>query len=140
VFTAKDGFPLSINATTNNTNSFGGNQRPNIVGDPHLSHPTITEWFNIAAFAQPPAFTFGNAPRTMPNLRAPGEFNWDSTIQKNFPIAGEKSRLQIRGEFYNFLNRANFYAPNTTFGNPSFGIISGTLPARSIQLGARYDW
>ncbi len=140
VFTAKDGFPLAMTTTTNNTNSFGGNQRPNIVGDPHISSPTIDKWFNTAAFAQPPAFTFGNAPRTMPNLRAPGIINWDGTLQKNFPIGAERSRLQIRGEFYNLLNRPNFYAPNTTFGNPSFGVITGSLPGRSIQLGARYDW
>ena len=29
----KDGFPLSITNATNNTNSFGGAQRPNIVGN-----------------------------------------------------------------------------------------------------------
>ncbi len=140
VITAKDGFPLPMTTTTNNTNSFGGNQRPNIVGDPSISNPTIDRWFNTAAFAQPPAFTFGSAPRTMPNLRAPGIVNWDGTLQKNFAIAGDRSRLQIRGEFYNLLNRANFYAPNTTFGDPNFGVITGALPGRSVQLGARYDW
>ena len=140
VFTAKDGFPLAMTTTTNNTNSFGGGQRPNIIGDPTISNPTIDKWFNTAAFAQPPAFTFGGAPRTMPNLRAPGIFNWDGTIQKNFRIAGDRSRLQIRCEFYNLTNRANFYAPNTTFGDPNFGVINGALPARSIQLGTRYDW
>jgi Carboxypeptidase regulatory-like domain len=140
VFTAKDGFPLAMTTTTNNTNSFGGGQRPNVIGDPTISAPTIYKWFNTAAFAQPPAFTFGGAPRTMPNLRAPGILNWDGTLQKNFPIGGERSRLQIRGEFYNVTNRANFYAPNTTFGDPNFGVINGALPARSIQLGARYDW
>ena len=72
VFTAKDGFPLAMTTTTNNTNSFGGNQRPNIVGDPSISNPGIDKWFNTAAFVQPAAFTFGNAPRTMPNLRCSG--------------------------------------------------------------------
>ena len=140
VFTAKDGFPLAITTATNNTNSFGGGQRPNLVGDPHLSNPTIDQWFNTAAFAQPPAFTFGDVPRTMPNLRAPGLFNWDSTLQKNFPLGGEGRRIQLRGEFYNLLNHANFYAPNAEFGNASFGIITGALPGRSIQLGIRFDY
>jgi hypothetical protein len=140
VWTAKDGFPLAITTTTNNTNSFGGGQRPNLVGNPSISNPSIAQWFNTAAFAQPPAFTFGNVPRTMPNLRAPGLINWDGTLQKNFPIGGERSRLQIRGEFYNLMNHANLYAPNTTFGDPNFGVITFALPARSIQLGARYDW
>ena len=47
------------------TASFGGNQRPNIIGDPHISNPSIYKWFNTTAFAQPPAFTFGGAPRAM---------------------------------------------------------------------------
>ena len=140
VLTAKDGFPLAITTATNNTNSFGGNQRPNLVGDPHNSNPTIDKWFNTAAFAQPPAFTFGNVPRTMPNLRAPGLLNWDSTIQKNFQVFGEGRRIQLRGEFYNLTNRANFYSPNTQFGNASFGVITGALPGRSVQLGIRFDF
>src|SRR3954454_3853968 len=55
VTSLKSGFPLSITAATNNTNSFGGNQRPNLVGDPTLDNPTIERWFNTNAFAQPPA-------------------------------------------------------------------------------------
>ena len=38
--------PDRHNDGDNNTNSFGGNQRPNLVGDPTLSNPTIQEWFN----------------------------------------------------------------------------------------------
>ena len=41
IFSFKDGFPLSITNATNNTNSFGGNQRPDIVSKPSLSDPTI---------------------------------------------------------------------------------------------------
>src|SRR5262249_16297723 len=44
VTTFKSGFPLSISAVTNNTNSMGGNQRPNLVGDPHTADPGIDRW------------------------------------------------------------------------------------------------
>jgi hypothetical protein len=64
------GFPLSLWTATNNVNAFTGLQRPNVVGDPRLDDPTVDRWFNTAAFAQPSPFTFGNAPRTMPNLRS----------------------------------------------------------------------
>jgi carboxypeptidase family protein len=140
VTTFKSGFPLSISAVNNNTNSFGGNQRPNLVGDPHLSNPTIDQWFNTAAFAQPPAFTFGNVPRTMPNLRAQGINNFDATIQKYWKLWREQTRLQFRTEFFNLFNRTTFYAPNTSFGNPNFGKITGALPARSIQFGMKMYW
>src|SRR5205814_3834416 len=91
VTTFKSGFPLSISATTNNTNSLGGNQRPNLVGNPRLDHPVIDRWFNTDAFAQPPAFTFGNVPRTTPYLRAQGTNNFDSSLQKYWRLWGEQS-------------------------------------------------
>ena len=140
VSTFKSGFPLSINAATNNTNSMGGNQRPNLTGDPRISNPTIDSWFNTGAFSQPPPFTFGNVPRTAPYLRAQGINNFDSTLQKYWRLWGEQSRLQFRAEFYNLFFRTGFYAPNTTFGNPTFGKITGALPARSIQLGMKLYW
>jgi hypothetical protein len=140
VSTFKSGFPLSISAATNNTNSLGGNQRPNLTGDPRLSNPTIDRWFNTDAFSQPPPFTFGNVPRTASYLRSQGINNFDTTLQKYWKLWGEQSRLQLRAEFYNLFNRTGFYAPNTTFGNPTFGIISGALPARSIQLGMKLYW
>jgi hypothetical protein len=37
-------------------------------------------------------------------------------------------------------NRAQFFAPNTTFGTSSFGVVPGGLPARSIQLGMKLYW
>ena len=138
--TFKSGFPLAITTLSNNTNSFGGGQRPNVVGDPHLDHPSVDRWFNTAAFAQPPAFTFGDAPRTLPNLRAPGIANFDLAIQRNLLLGAERRRLQLRGEFYNFANHVNLYAPNTQLGNPDFGVINNALAARSVQLGAKYYW
>ncbi|MBZ5513331.1 MAG: TonB-dependent receptor [Acidobacteriia bacterium] len=140
VTTFKKGFPLSIVAASNNTNSLGGGQRPNIVADPKLSNPTVDEWFNTAAFAQPPAFTFGDTPREMPNLRAPGINNWDLALQKWWTAPKERLRVQFRAETYNTFNHANFYAPNQTFGDPSFGRITGALPARSIQIGLKIYW
>ena len=140
IATIKSGFPLAMMTATNNTNSFGGGQRPNIVGDPHLSNPTVDKWFNTSAFVQPPPFTFGDAPRTMPSLRAPGLLNLDSTLHKNLHLSGDGRRVQIRAEIYNLTNHASFYAPNTQFGNATFGMVTNAMPARSIQLGVRYDW
>jgi hypothetical protein len=136
----KDGFPLSINSATNNTNSFGGNQRPNIVGDPTLANPTIYQWFNTAAFVQPPPFTFGNAPRTTGYIRAQGMINTDATLQKYWRLWNETTKLQLRAEFYNLFNRTQFFAPATTFGTSSFGVVPGALPARSIQFGLKLYW
>jgi hypothetical protein len=140
IFTFKDGFPLSITNATNNTNSFGGNQRPNIVSKPSVSDPTIYKWFNTDAFVQPAPFTFGNAPRTLGYLRAQGTINADMTLQKYWQLWDEASKLQLRAEFYNLFNRTQFFAPGTTFGTSTFGVVPGALPARSIQFGMKLYW
>ncbi len=136
----KDGFPLAITNATNNSNSFGGNQRPNVVADPNLSKKSIYQYFNTAAFQQPAPFTFGNAPRTLPYLRSQGTLNSDLTLQKYWRLWNETSKLQFRAEFYNLFNRTQFFAPGTTFGNSSFGVIPGALAARSIQFGMKLYW
>ena len=139
VITMKAGLPLGIDAQTNNTNSFGGGQRPNITGDPGARPQNVDpvkEWFNTSAFTQPAPFTFGNAPRFLSNPRGPGLNNWDIGVSKMFqPI--EKVRIQFRSEFFNAFNHPNFYLPDTTFGDPGFGSLNQTLPARDIQFAIK---
>jgi len=140
ITTLKDGFPLAITNATNNTNSFGGGQRPNLVAHPGLSNPSIYEWFNTAAFAQPAPFTYGDVPRTAGYLRSQGTINTDASLQKYWHLWNESAKLQFRAETYNLFNRAQFFAPNTTFGTSSFGVVPGALAARSIQLGLKMYW
>ncbi len=136
----KDGFPLSVTNATNNSNSLGGNQRPNVLGNPTLNNPTIYQWFNVADFSQPAAFTFGNAPRTLGYLRSQGTINSDLTLQKYWRLWNETSKLQLRAEFYNIFNRTQFFAPQTTFGTSTFGVVPGALAGRSIQFGMKLYW
>ena len=135
----KSGFPIGVAGGVNNAGSFGGNQRPNVVGDPKLSQQTFQEWFNTSAFAQPAPFTFGDAPRYMSTVRAPGLQDFDIGIQKWF-YWREILKLQFRGEMFNAFNRANFYAPDSNFSDPSFGRISATLPPRDVQFGLKLYW
>ena len=139
ITTLKEGFPLGFVNALNNSGSGSYGQRPNLVGDPHMSNSSPQEWFNTAAFAQPAAYTFGDAPREMPNLRAPGLNNWDLTLEKNWRWA-EKLRVQFRGEFYNAFNHPWLHAPDTLYGDPTFGQISVAGFARQIQLGLKIYW
>jgi len=139
ITTAKSGFPLSITTSNNTIGKFNAGQRPNLVGDPHVSNPTIQEWFNTAAFAPVTGYAFGDVPRYMPNLRAPGIKNWDLGIEKNWHWA-ERWRVQFRAEMYNAFNNVNFFAPNQTLGSPGFGTISSAARARDIQFGMKIYW
>ena len=140
ISTFKQGFPLSIAPANNTLGQYGGNRRPDIVGNIHVTHPTIDKWFNTAAFQDPAdQFSFGNSARYISTLRAPGYQNWDLSIQKYWRFS-DIARLQFRAEMYNAFNRANFYAPNQFSGSGAFGTIGNAFPARDTQFGFKFLW
>jgi hypothetical protein len=137
---ANTGTPLSPIMAVNETDTFSQGNRPNLVGDPNLSSgrprvQKLAEWFNTAAFADPGAFAFGNAPRSFGT--GPGVFNVDLSLLKDFRAA-ERFDLQLRLEALNAFNHANFANPDTQFGTSAFGQVTGLYsgtPARIVQLG-----
>jgi hypothetical protein len=139
ITTAKSGFPLSITTANNTSGSFGGGQTPNLNGNPHVANPTVSQWFNTAAFAQASSYTFGDVPRTMPNLRAPGFYNWDFGIMKWWR-QGDRGAVEFRAEMFNAFNHPQFYAPGQALGLANFGVISGVFPARDVQFGLKIYW
>ena len=60
----------------------------------------------------------------------------DLTVAKEFALT-ERYHTDIRGEFYNVLNHANFDVPGHTLGAADFGAISSARPGRTVQLGLR---
>jgi len=78
---------------------------------------------NAAAFSQPAAFTFGNAPRTLSNVRAEGTHNMDFSIFKKFQ-ATERADIEFRAEAFNILNQVVFGNPNTVLTSGQFGKIT----------------
>jgi hypothetical protein len=138
---AQSGFPISISATNASLQGLAFNSlRPNVVGDVNTSADSkadrIRRYFNPLAFAQPAPYAFGDAPRTLPNLRGPGYFTTNLSLQRDFHFT-ENARLQIRAEAFNVFNRANFPTPGTAFGAANFGVITGTEDPRQIQFAAR---
>ena len=141
IITARSGLPLSISPATNNTGGFGFNQRPNLVPgvNPVPQNQSLNDWINPAAFAQPAAYTFGDAPRFLSNLRAPRFFNYDMGIEKWWAL-GETRKLQFRFEMFNAFNHPDFFEPDTNLGDSNFGTITSAYPARSVQFGGKFYW
>jgi len=144
VTTLQSGFPLSFTTASNLTNSLGGGSRPNVispnVGVSGSAQSRINGWFNVQAFQQPAAFTFGSESRTDPVLRAAGIANWDFSVVKRTEIT-ERLKLDFRTEFINLFNRVQFADPNTSLGNPSFGIVTSALNLpRLVQFGLRLNF
>ena len=127
--------------------SAGTTLLPEVVGNPNVSNPTIGQWFNPAAYANPAYGTFGNAGRN--TLIGPGFTDVDISIAKEFSLHWEGIKLGIRGDAYNAFNHVNYANPDANVGYTSSGVLADptagqiTGPAggngnmRIIQLGAR---
>jgi hypothetical protein len=108
---------------------------PNSVGDPHAIQPTVQQWFNKAAFAVPAPYTIGDVGRNI--LTTDHLISTDLSIYKDWEL-GERRFVELRGEFFNLFNHANFGYPGTQIGTAQFGAVSSTLnPGRQVQLVAK---
>ncbi len=137
---AQSGAPFTVVTAANTTNAFpAGPLRPNLLYAAVLpsDERTITRWFDSTAFAAPAAFSFGNSPRS--GLRGAPLVTTDATLEKSFALT-ERWRFDIRGEFFNLLNHANFNIPGYTFGTADFGVVSSARPGRLAQLSARLSF
>ncbi|MGA9997425.1 MAG: carboxypeptidase regulatory-like domain-containing protein, partial [Pyrinomonadaceae bacterium] len=88
IYQAQSGYPFTISVfgdTANAGTLLGENPiRANYTGQPIYGSGTHTadQWFNTAAFAAPPAFTFGNVGRN--TLYGPGLQLLDLSVQREF--------------------------------------------------------
>ena len=116
-----------------------------IRDSPYCEHKTINCWLNGAAFATPVA---NGIPSNMKpfTLVGPGFFNMDLALTRSIRL-GERQRVDLRAEAFNFANHANFLtnSPN----NPSavstgqqngaaFGKILYDVGPRIMQFAVKY--
>jgi hypothetical protein len=54
-------------------------------------------------------------------------------------FAKKFDKFQFRAEVFNIFNHAQFAAPGTAVGSPTFGVITSTVKSsRQIQLALKY--
>jgi len=153
ILTFQSGQPLAIAMAQPRLED--GNQRPNVIC-PQVStgisyHAAASNFlngtgnaslFNASCFADPGDQTPGNAPRYFSNLRSDGIHNVDLSFSKEFSFR-EDMKLQLRGEFFNFLNTPRFGFPDLNFADSTFGDVtstaSGSTP-RIMQFGLRFQF
>ncbi|MDE0263394.1 MAG: TonB-dependent receptor [Bryobacterales bacterium] len=151
IWTLATGTPLIVVNAQDNSGALNfaglaepGTQRPNNNGSsPRRSGAVVNrlgEYLDTSTFSQPEPFTFGNTARTLPDTRAPGVGQFDSSIFKDFPIT-EQTNLQFRMEFFNLTNTPNFGPPNTRFGTGAFGVIGRQRNTpRQLQFALRLSF
>jgi hypothetical protein len=138
----RSGPPLEVGTSVNTLYNGGGTLRANWNGqNPETSGSVssrVNDYINLAAFSLPAPYTFGNSPREMATLRAPGLTDLDLSLFKNFTFK-ERFRLQFRGEAFNLMNHPFFSPPNATLGGATAGVIStcNNATARDIQIAVK---
>jgi len=142
IATFKSGSPLSIGVGTNTLNNNGPAQRASFVPGANpirggAIQKRLNRYYNIDAFTAPGQFTYGNTPRYLSYLRAPGVANYDMSIFRNVPIH-DRLKVEFRFEAFNVFNRVQFGAPDTTTGAITAGTINSQVnQPRDLQLAVR---
>jgi hypothetical protein len=173
----QSGVPLRISSGACNAVSC----LPNLIGNPSAGRSGMTrqqqenQWFNAAAFEAPfgsdPAviqaitngtadfnnlnqwWQFGNDTGRNSTQRAPGFWNADLALQKDFHVS-EGRYFQLRWEVYNAFNHQNLGIPDTSWCLPpnadgsvdaihTFGCQFGKITniqtdPRTMQLGLKF--
>lgn len=120
----------------------GANQyRPNVTGNPYGDTSAIVGYLSTTTVSVPADASqpFGNAGRN--TVRGPWFWQVDLVATKSFRVpVGDQTRLELRFEAFNLLNRTNFRAPNANRNSPNYGTITSTFDARQVQLGAKLSF
>ncbi|MGB8010973.1 MAG: TonB-dependent receptor [Terriglobales bacterium] len=139
-WTIASGLPFTprILGDTNDVNGgTNGTLRPKLVPGQSvaLPHPSIAEWFNIAAFSKPSAGTYGDARRNC--IIGPGSKVFDMAITKIFPLK-EARVLEFRAQATNVFNLVNYSSIDTNLNSPSFGRVISAGAMRQVAVTARF--
>jgi hypothetical protein len=151
------GFPIQMNQSSGDASLSGSpsTDMPNLVGPIHTMNPRSTAsagtftYFDQSAFATndcnlTPAGvlvgscgTFGTANRRF--FHGPGFNNTDFGITKRIPVT-EQMAFEIRGEFFNIFNHAQFLNPSGNISSDSFGNVTNARAPRIGQVSAKFFW
>ncbi len=137
------GLPLAFSAP-NSLSAYGyPGARPNIstLTDLTSGSQSPDHWFNTTAVTAPAPFTIGSAPRWISNLRTGALDVSDISLAKTFQVF-ERLKATFRMDAFNVTNTPQYGRANTTFGSPTFGVITGTtnVTPRNIQAAIRLDF
>ncbi len=139
ILTAQSGLPFSVYATSGaGCGCSSGGLRAQLIGNPFPAgfQQSINQWFDPAAFSDPPPQQYGNSGRNI--IAGPGLTDLDFSLFKKFKL-DEKRMFQLRAEYFNVLNHPNFLYPTSTTDATwnTGGILTQAMPARVGQLALK---
>jgi len=96
-----------------------------------VSAATLTP--NCAASTAATA-AFGNLGRN--TVYGPGQINWDMAVTRRFSF-GERWKFDVRADFFNIMNHANWSNPSASITSSTFGEVTGYGSPRIIQMALK---
>ncbi len=114
-----------------------GLDRPNVVGNPYIRNTSTLQWLNANSFVPNALGAFGDVGSD--SLLGPAFFNIDAAVSRQFSIR-EQQRLELRFEFFNLTNHANFSNPDNDLQDSTFGKILSDAGPRILQFAAKYTF
>jgi hypothetical protein len=94
-------------------------------------------YFLPGAFTSGPVGAFGDANRRF--FSGPGIINTDFGLTKSVRVT-ESMSFEIRGEFFNIFNHAQFNNPDGNFSDPLFGVVTSARDPRIGQVSGKFVW
>jgi hypothetical protein len=156
VVTRQAGQPFTIlTGVDSNGNGTATGDRPNYNPGGTLTLDPVTGNFRtftsplvggqfivpIGSNGLPLANSLGNGNLGRNTFRAPGFYNSDLSVQKNFFMPwGETHRLLLRADFLNAFNQDNYGRPTVSMSSPDFGKNLNNWGTRTITLSLKYKF
>jgi len=144
------GQPIILSLSSSASIPTFGPQRPDLLAPlKRASGLNLNQYFACSqtdcsdVVAVPAQYTFGNAPKVQPDVRAPGTRTGALSLFKEFNLAAlrEGAHLEFRAEAFNALNHPQFLAPNSVIDSGEFGKITDQANhPREMQLALKLYW
>lgn len=100
-----------------------------------VKNPSCKPYFNTSLFSQETEGVIGNS---MPRFfSGPGINNLDAALMKDTRLT-EGKRLELRVEFFNVLNHAQFLTPSGNINNGAFGFVTSARDPRIGQVAMKF--
>jgi Carboxypeptidase regulatory-like domain/TonB-dependent Receptor Plug Domain len=136
IVTAQTGAPYSVNSSLDTAATGIGGETADLTGAVIApANRGVRSYFNTAAFQNAAPGTFGQSGRNF--LTGPSLVDVDFSLFKEFPIR-EFGKIEFRSEFFNLFNHPNFYNPDNTVGDGTFGQLQSARDPRIAQFALKY--
>ncbi|HUS05024.1 MAG TPA: TonB-dependent receptor [Bryobacteraceae bacterium] len=113
-----------------------------VNGDPRVSNPGPSGWFNTSVLSPLPPYTPRSNPWLYSGLTGPSQLVVNASLVKGFHVT-ERLRFELRADSFNALNSITWSDPDTNVYSSTFGRSKDQLQntfGRKTQLGLRLEF